>query len=205
MVSENPILEMTTMEGRGKFLINMLEMLGELKAGPLYAVETGCVRSLDLAYVTGDGYSTLYLARWAKNHGTKIVSIDNDAGHVEVAKRVLCQEGLESCVTFIVGSAADVLSMREEPIDLAYLDTAVDVVPTEILDEFNAVRKNVRSPALVAIDDSVGMYPCEDNKGALPLKLAKELDLQTGSCGRMLVIAFGEAASLLPRIQNLKL
>src|SRR5258708_1099622 len=67
----------------------------------LKIVETGCMRDLALRAEYGDGWSTLYIARWVSEHPEcEFHSVDLDINAIELAHDALEAEGLAKFCTF---------------------------------------------------------------------------------------------------------
>jgi predicted O-methyltransferase YrrM len=135
-------------EGRGWYLAQFLNALLKLKQIPLNVVEAGCLRNTE--FRIGDGHSTYYIAQWIKEHGGAFTSIDNDPSAVATCSAYLVQEGLHPFVNLICADSVSTISASTTPIDLAFLDGGSYAIN---LEEYKAVSKLLREPALVVIDD----------------------------------------------------
>ena len=138
------------------------------KGKELDIVETGTIRGDGENYRINDGWSTLTFAEWAKENGGQVTSIDLD---VSTAKRVLEDRELLAQVTLMQGHSVDVLStivaqawghvkknnkgvpvsLDEGFFDVAFLDS--DNNGALIFHEYLVVKKIVRSPGLIIVDD----------------------------------------------------
>jgi predicted O-methyltransferase YrrM len=67
------------------------------------------------------GYSTIWLAR-AVGEGGRVITLESDAKHAEVARSNLARAGLTSIVDVRVGAALDTLPSLEGPFDLVFVD-----------------------------------------------------------------------------------
>ena len=68
---------------------------------PLKIIETGCMRDLTPNSEFSDGWSTLYIARWIKNHkGCEFHSVDLDINALDLAHLALEVEGLAQYCEF---------------------------------------------------------------------------------------------------------
>ena len=89
----------------------------------LMAVLTNATKILELG--TLGGYSTIWLAR-ALPEGGKVISIEFDQHHADVAKKNLDNAGLGKKVDVRVGKASDILkamiTSNEEPFDMIFID-----------------------------------------------------------------------------------
>ena len=82
---------------------------------------SGARRVLEIG--TLGGYSTIWLAR-ALPHGGRIVSLESNDCHAEVARENLRMAGVQDCVDLRVGRAIDTLPalVDGEPFDLIFID-----------------------------------------------------------------------------------
>lgn len=87
----------------------------------ILALSIGARRVLEIG--TLGGYSTIWLARALPDDG-RLVSLEYDPRHAEVARANLKHAGLEGKVEVIVGAALDTLPSleAEEPFDLFFID-----------------------------------------------------------------------------------
>jgi len=94
------------------------------KGEPLILVETGCLRRDGPEHEEADGWSTLYFARWIKEHPeSKFFSADNDIEHIHIALNKLESEGIKSPFPmFYFGESVEFLNSIGH-IDFAYLDS----------------------------------------------------------------------------------
>jgi predicted O-methyltransferase YrrM len=89
----------------------------------LFAQLIGARRILEIG--TLGGYSTIWLARGILEGG-KVVTLEIDAHHAEVARANIANAGLSDRVEVIVGPAAETLGAftdrKEAPFDLTFID-----------------------------------------------------------------------------------
>jgi hypothetical protein len=127
-------------------------------------VETGCQRQED---DVGAGMSTTIFGLWAQANGGRVVSIDNDRSHVELARRVT--EGLPVRVECLDSRVA--LGSWEGPkIDLLYLDSLdayVEGHAEHCLAEVRTALPELKPDSLVLIDDTFNDGGEWKGKGAL--------------------------------------
>ena len=187
-------------EGRGWYLPKLLSLLDEKKGRPLNIVETGTLRNS--ANKIGDGWSTLYMAEWAKKHNSHLTSVDIDPKAIDVARKVLAERGLLKNVDLLRADSVSVIEALKPPIDFVYLDSAGNDITEESianalnLVEYQAVSDKLDSPALVVIDDcyEVEGFPYPLNgycKGVESLKRALAQNRKVGRLHRMAVISHG--------------
>jgi cephalosporin hydroxylase len=145
-------------------------------------IETGTIRGDGENYRVNDGWSTVTFATDVKEHGGSLTSIDLD---IATADKVLRSKKLRSQVTLIEGHSIDVLSALlveaaakdKQPYDVAFLDSDND--GALIFHEYLIVKKIVRSPGLIIVDD-VDIHSSEVIKGheILPWAVANNIPYQ---------------------------
>jgi predicted O-methyltransferase YrrM len=90
----------------------------------------GARRILEIG--TLGGYSTIWLARALSSNG-KLVTLEAEAKHAEVARASIERAGLSSIVEFRLGAALDSLSQLHEegapPFDLIFIDADKQNIP----------------------------------------------------------------------------
>lgn len=98
---------------------------GLASAGPsvmqlaaMFVRAAGARTILDLG--CGLGYSTFWLAHAAS--GATVTAIDDDPGHVELARATCARLGLDGRVRFVVGDVAEVLRTIDGPVDAIHDD-----------------------------------------------------------------------------------
>lgn len=98
-------------------------------ARPFIIVETGCVRSMADGAEQGDGWSTLHIARWMKEHsGTWLFSMELNPENIQLCKQAILDAGLDNpFIHFYQGDSVGLLSAFNYPIHFAYLDTSDDL------------------------------------------------------------------------------
>lgn len=131
-------------------LADVLEQeIGTLGGLQLHIVETGSIRSTDVALRDDDGWSTLWFAKCP--HIETFYSIDLDC---RAANKILEAQGLLHRVTFLEGHSVKMLEHLlglGTKFDIAFLDSASD--PVLIYDEFMVARTLVKPGGLILIDD----------------------------------------------------
>ena len=88
----------------------------------LLVTATGATRILEIGTLAG--YSTIQLARGV-GPGGRVVTLEYEPKHAEVARQNLARAGVDDRVEVIVGAALDTLPTlagREEPFDLIFID-----------------------------------------------------------------------------------
>jgi predicted O-methyltransferase YrrM len=88
----------------------------------LLVTATGATRILEIGTLAG--YSTIQLARGV-GPGGRVVTLEYEPRHAEVARQNLARAGVDDRVEVIVGAALDTLPTlagREKPFDLIFID-----------------------------------------------------------------------------------
>lgn len=85
----------------------------------LYVKMIGAKRILEVG--TLGGYSSIWMAR-ALPKGGKLITIEYEKLHAEVAKQNIEKAGLSDVIEIHVGAALDVIPTLEGPFDLVFLD-----------------------------------------------------------------------------------
>lgn len=94
---------------------------------PPYIVECGSTRRKEERYCKGDGWASLFFARFAKKHQGYFVTIDTDPQAIATCHSLIHQHvGWDDRhMMAVVGDAREVLArspVGDEPIDLMYID-----------------------------------------------------------------------------------
>jgi predicted O-methyltransferase YrrM len=122
LVSSDPALEaaLAASAAAGLPAINVSPAQGKLLH--LLARAIGARNVLEIG--TLGGYSTIWLAR-ALSDGGRVISLEADARHAEVARANIARAGLETRVEVRLGMALDLLpglAERAEPFDFVFVD-----------------------------------------------------------------------------------
>jgi predicted O-methyltransferase YrrM len=122
LAPDDPALEeaLANSAAAGLPAINVAPSQGKLLH--LLALAIGARNILEIG--TLGGYSTIWLAR-ALPDGGRVISLEADARHAEVARANIARAGLESRVEVRLGMALDLLpglAERAEPFDLVFID-----------------------------------------------------------------------------------
>lgn len=112
----------------------------------------GAKRILEVG--TLGGYSTIWLAR-ALPDGGRLVTMEIDPRHAEVAAANVARAGLSDKVEILVGNARELLPELElrndEPFDLTFIDADKASIPFY----FESARRMSRSGSLILVDNVV--------------------------------------------------
>lgn len=160
-------------------------------------VETGCFRGTD-----ADGWSTIILARLAKDVGGRLDSYEINRENIATAKSVLQSVGLSNFVTFHEGDSVLNLARRTQAIDFAYLDSfdcgeGPDYGPCQKhqLAEFEAVLPLFNPKAAVLLDDHI---PATGGKTKLTIQRLESLGWQNLATGYQVLYFTRNAQELKP-------
>lgn len=124
----------------------------------LMALSVGARRILEVG--TLGGYSTIWLARALPADG-KLVSLEIDASHAEVATANLAHAGLADRAEVRVGPALDLLSAVEGPLDFSFIDADKQ----NNLSYFEHALRLTRPGGLIVVDNVVRGGAVTDPKG----------------------------------------
>ena len=124
----------------------------------LLAQMVGARRILEIG--TLGGYSTIWLAR-ALPEGGRLVSLEYEARHAEVARRNIAAAGLADRVEVRVGRGVDLLPQVEGPIDFTFIDADKASNP----DYFQGALKLSRPGAVIVVDNVVRGGAVTEAKG----------------------------------------
>lgn len=108
---------------------------------------SGAARILEIG--TLGGYSTIWMAR-ALPAGGRIVTIEADVRHADVARRNIARAGLADRVALHVGPALDVLATLAGPFDFIFIDADKPNNPAYLAHALMLAR-----PGTVIIGDNV--------------------------------------------------
>jgi predicted O-methyltransferase YrrM len=132
---------------------------------PLKIIETGCLRDLGTTSEFSDGWSTLWIARWAKEHeGTEFHSVDLSIAAIELAHMALEAEDLAAYCQFHCQDSLKYLASQTW-VDFCFLDSCDGL--QHGLDEFRLAAS--AGSQLVVMDDYA-------TKAAWAVREAKQLN-----------------------------
>ena len=96
------------------------------------------------------GYSTIWLAR-ALEPGCRLITLEADAKHAEVARANIARAGLSEVVDVRLGLALETLPKIEGPFDLIFIDADKKSIPAY----FEWALKLSRRGSLIVLDNVV--------------------------------------------------
>lgn len=148
--------------------------------GPLKIVETGCLRDTDPSAIMSDGWSTLYFAKWAKNHpGSRFDTVELDPQAVARCGNFIKEQGLGNFVTFWNMDSLSFLETWDQRVDVFFLDSCDGL--EHGLAEFKAALEF--KPRLIIMDDY-------ETKGQLADEYARSLGIHSQQVDRYTVFKF---------------
>ena len=124
----------------------------------LLAQSIGARRILEVG--TLGGYSTIWLGRALPADG-RLVSLEYDPKHAEVARKNIARAGLADRVEVRVGRGVDLLPGVEGPIDFTFIDADKASNP----DYFQGALALSRPGSLIVVDNVVRQGAVTDPKG----------------------------------------
>ena len=152
LVQPDPVLDaaLRATEAAGMPAINVAPNQGKLLQ--ILALTVGARRILEIG--TLGGYSTIWLAR-ALAPGGRLISLEYDPKHAEVARENLANARLSEVVEVRVGRAVDTLPALEAegggPFDLVFIDADKQSTP----EYFAWAVRLARRGALIVVDNVV--------------------------------------------------
>jgi predicted O-methyltransferase YrrM len=124
----------------------------------LLAQMVGARRILEIG--TLGGYSTIWLAR-ALPEGGRLVSLEYEAKHAEVARKNIARAGLADKVDVRVGRGVELLQHVDGPIDFTFIDADKASNP----DYFKGALKLSRPGSVIVVDNVVRGGAVTDETG----------------------------------------
>ena len=138
---------------------------------PIRVIETGTMRDLSVLSEYGDGWSTLYIARWMKAHpDCRFDSVDLDPNASELAQAALEVEGLRQYCIFHIQDSLRYLAAQTQA-DFCFLDSC-DGLEHGLAEFKEADRLGAK---LIVMDDY-------DAKAKLAVECANNLGWKSGCC-----------------------
>jgi len=118
-IEEDPALQAALIASSAARLpaINVSPVQGKLLH--LLARLQGARQILEIG--TLGGYSTIWLARALPADG-RVITLENNSGHAEVARRNLERAGVDAAVDVLVGDALETLPQLAGPFDVIFID-----------------------------------------------------------------------------------
>lgn len=152
LIGPDPVLEaaLAAIEASGMPAISVSPAQGK----QLLLLAKLCQARYILEIGTLGAYSSIWLAR-ALPPGGRLITLEADAKHAEVARANIARAGLERAVELHVGKALDTLpkvaARISEPFDLFFIDADKENIP----DYFRWALKLSRPGSLILVDNVV--------------------------------------------------
>lgn len=161
------------MNRKAERILHLLDELLTYPDLPKRIVEIGCVRFT--TEIPSDGFSTVYIARWAISNGYRFVSVDRSEQSINIARHILQEELRQPTIDLVHEDGETFLAQWKEPIACVYLDGPDD--PSVILRQLQAAEDQLAY--MVIIDDTQKMGSHEFGKGSLviPYLAAQDWDI----------------------------
>jgi predicted O-methyltransferase YrrM len=158
LMDRDEVLDQALSDAReaGLPMINVAPNQGKLLQ--LLAQMTGARRILEVGTLAG--YSALWLARALPPDG-RLVTLEYEPRHAEVARRNIARAGLSDRVEVIVGAAMETLPHLEGPFDFVFIDADKPSNP----DYFQCALKLSRPGAVIVVDNVVRGGAVTESKG----------------------------------------
>ncbi len=129
----------------GLHLYKFIKSLYKFK--PMVIVETGTLRDINPKAAFSDGWSTFYLAKFAKETNSTFISIEPDGSSIELCSSFLKEYDLN--VKFIQGYSPAAMFKIPDQVDFFLLDSCDGL--EHGLEEFKAALEH--DPIAIAMDD----------------------------------------------------
>lgn len=152
LISSDPVLDAALASNKAAELPGIDVAPNQGKLLHLLARIAGARKILEIG--TLGGYSTIWLAR-ALGEGGRLITLEADAKHAEVAKKNIARAGLEHVVTLRLGAALDTLPRLAEegegPFDLIFIDADKENIPGYLTWALKLSRKGT----LIIVDNVI--------------------------------------------------
>ena len=161
LLAPDPALDAAVVASRAAGLPEIAVAPNQGKLLNLMARAAGARRILEIG--TLGGYSAIWLAR-ALPEGGKLVTLEFDPKHAEVARSNLARAGLADRAEVITGPALDTLPKLSGPFDFIFIDADKQSYP----DYFRWAVKLSRKGSLIVADNAVRDGKVADAKSTDP-------------------------------------
>ena len=148
LLEADPVLDAALADSDAAGLPQIAVAPNQGKLLMLLAQTCGARRILEIG--TLGGYSAIWLARALPADG-RLVSLEYDPGHAEVARKNLARAGFAGRTEVRVGRAVDLLPQVEGPIDFTFIDADKASNP----DYFAGALRLSRPGSLIVVDNVV--------------------------------------------------
>ncbi len=158
LLAPDPVLDQALADSDAAGLPAIAVAPNQGKLLMLLAQMVGARRILEIG--TLGGYSTIWLAR-ALPPGGRLISLEYEAKHAEVARKNLARAGLADVAEVRVGRGVELLPHVEGPIDFSFIDADKASNP----DYFKGALKLSRPGSVIVVDNVVRGGGVTDPKG----------------------------------------
>jgi predicted O-methyltransferase YrrM len=162
VVKPDPVFDHVQQSSRAASLPDIAVSAAEGRQLELMARMIGARRILEIG--TLGGYSTVWLAR-GLSPGGKVITIEYNAKHAEVARENIARAGVSDRVEVMTGAGLHILPTLEGPFDFFFIDANKDDYP----EYFRWAVKLSRPGSVIVIDNVVREGRIIDPKANEPL------------------------------------
>ncbi|HZZ33850.1 MAG TPA: O-methyltransferase [Phenylobacterium sp.] len=148
VLAPDPVLEQVLADSAAAGLPAIAVAPNQGKLLQLLAQMVGADRILEIGAL--GGYSTIWLARALRANG-RLVTLEYEARHAEVARKNIARAGLGDQVEVKVGAAVDILPTLSGPFDLIFIDADKASNP----DYFASALRLSRPGTVIVVDNVV--------------------------------------------------
>ncbi len=121
------------------------------EVGTLFSILIRASRARNILEIgTGVGYSTIWLSIAARENEGKVLTIERDRGHAEVAGKYFRKADLDN-INVLNGDALVLLQTIDEKFDFVFIDAAKD----EYIDYIKAIYPKLVKPSLIVADNAI--------------------------------------------------
>ena len=121
------------------------------EVGTLFSILIRASRARNILEIgTGVGYSTIWLSVAARENQGKVLTIERDSDHAEVAGEYFRKADLDN-VKILNGDALALLQTLDEKFDFVFIDAAKE----EYIDYIKAIYSKLVKPSLIVADNAI--------------------------------------------------
>jgi len=121
------------------------------EVGTLFSILIKASRARNILEIgTGAGYSTIWLASAARENQGKVLTIERNSAHAEVAGKYFLKAGLKN-VNILNGDALVLLQQLDEKFDFVFIDAAKE----EYIDYIKFIYAKLMKPSLIVADNAI--------------------------------------------------
>ena len=177
---------------RPALLLMLLDSMLDAKEHTPRMLEIGTIRTDSEEHHYGDGHSTLYLGRYAKEHNLEFIAVDIK---IDVCQTVLERESLYDDVGLIEDDGLAFLrSQGPSWYDFIYLDGPNDAEYT--MEMFKAAMATLSPSGIIALDDCGNIedvaHKPDAEKGRILLPVLRKMGLPIRRLGKKIIVLGAE-------------